>query len=209
MTRQGRFRILDERLEKRETTSESAPATADGGDAPDTPAEVENPYWTWDEQAPHPNPELGCVRRGLCCKSSPGWFAPGEVEAAAALRGMEPDAFVRKYLVVDHQEVAGEVVHVFAPVKLGIDGRPAIPPASRTDALYRALRGQCVFYDVKAQGCGIYEARPTECRLYICTNAPADNPTHEGIALLWRPDLAAAVAAQRGPSEKADPSEKA
>lgn len=204
MTRQARFRILDERLEKREAPASDTGASGSGGDAPDAPGEVENPYWTWDEQPPHPNPELGCIRRGLCCKSSPGWFAPGEVEAAAALRGMEPDAFVRKYLVVDHQEVAGEVVHVFAPVKLGIDGRPAIPPASRTDALYRALRGQCTFYDVKAQGCGIYEARPTECRLYICTNAPGDNPSHEDIALLWRPDLAAAAAA-----EKADPSEEA
>lgn len=190
MLKTGRFRIIDERIEKRHEAPAAAGATtaeaAADGDAPDSPAEVENPYWTWDEQAPHPNPELGCVRRGLCCKSSPGWFAPGEVEAAAALKGMAPDAFVRKYLVIDSMVVdEDKLVHVFAPVKLGVDGKPAVPPASRADALYRALRGQCIFYDAKAAGCGIYEARPTECRLYVCTNAPADNPTHEAIARLW------------------------
>lgn len=177
------FQILDEKIAHR---PDLAPATSSGAavdDAPDSPDE--NPYWAWDEQEPHPNPELGCIRRGLCCKSNPGWFAPGEVEQAAALKGMEPDAFVRRYLVIDALEVDGKVVHTFAPLKLGLDKRPAIPPASRADALYRTLRGQCVFYDEANRGCGIYEARPTECRLYICTNAPADNPTHEQIARLW------------------------
>lgn len=173
------FRILHESVQHR-------PDLAAEGDDPDTPEE--NPYWTWDEQEPHPDPSKGCVRRGLCCKSNPGWFAPGEVEEAARLMGLEPDAFVRKYLVIDSVEVDGTRVHVFAPVKLGIDGKPAIPPASRADELYRTLRGQCVFFGTAADGlpgCGIYEARPTECRRYICTNAPADNPTHEQIARLW------------------------
>jgi Fe-S-cluster containining protein len=183
MKRKGTFRILDESVQ---TRPDLAPAPPEG-DAPDIPSE--NPYWTWDEQEPHPDPSKGCIRRGLCCKSNPGWFAPGEVEEAAALKGLEPDAFVRKYLVIDAIDVDGELVHVFAPLKLGIDGKPAIPPASRADHLYRALRGQCIFYGTAADGeggCTIYEARPTECRLYVCTNAPADNPTHEQIAKLWR-----------------------
>lgn len=180
MTRQSRFRILDERVEK---MPDRAPVVDDEADLPDSPDE--NPYWTWDEQEAHPNPELGCIRRGLCCKSSPGWFAPGEVEAAAALTGMEPDAFVRKYLVIDRMTVDESTVHVFAPMKLGLDGKPAIKPGTMADALYVSLRGQCIFYDVANKGCGIYAARPTECARYICTNAPADNPTHESIARLW------------------------
>jgi Fe-S-cluster containining protein len=151
------FRILGERVETR-------PDLADAAADPD----VENPYWTFDEQDPHPNPELGCMRRGLCCKSSPGWYAPGEVEKSAELLGLSPDEFVRRYLVIDQIDVDGQMVHVFAPVKLGIDGKPAIPPASRADALYRTLRGTCIFF--KDNGCGIYEARPLECRQYICTN---------------------------------------
>jgi len=180
------FRILHESIQHRPDLAGSA---SEGADAPDMPDE--NPYWTWDEQEPHPDPSKGCIRRGLCCKSNPGWFAPGEVEAAALLLGMEPDAFVRTYLVIDHIDhidVENERVHVFSPMKLGIDGKPAIPPASQADDLYRALRGQCIFYSTLADGlggCGIYAARPTECQRYICTNAPADNPTHEQIARLW------------------------
>src|SRR5690349_2168191 len=102
MNRKGTFRILHESVENR---PDLAPAVAEGDD-PDAPAE--NPYWTWDEQEAHPDPSKGCIRRGLCCKSNPGWFAPGEVEAAAALKGMEPDAFVRKYLVIDQIDIDTE-----------------------------------------------------------------------------------------------------
>lgn len=166
------FRILSE---------ETVQVTPDSGVDPDE----ENPYWTaWEEVAPHPDPAKGCVRRGLCCKSSPGWFGPGEIEGAAALLGISPDELVRRYLVIDEAEVDGERVFVFAPVKLALDGKPAIAPASRADALYRALRGTCIFFD--GQGCGVYGARPIECARYICTNKPADNLDHDAIARLWK-----------------------
>jgi len=176
------FRILGEETVRRLDLA--------GGDVD---LEAENPYWTWDEIPPHPEPEKGCIQRGLCCRSSPGWFGPGEVEAAAGHLGMDADAFVRRFLVIDSIAIEGddgesEVVHVFAPLKLARDGKPALPPASRADALYRALRGTCIFYD--GHGCGIYEARPTECREYICTRAPADNPSHEAIARLWKASAA-------------------
>ena len=148
------------------------------------PDDVENPYWALEAEEPHPDPSKGCIRRGLCCKSSPGWFGPGEVEPAAALLGMTPDAFVRRYLIIDSVEVGGERVEAFAPVKLGRDGQPARTPATRVDKLYRILRGQCIFFD--GNGCGIYAARPIECAKYVCTNAPADNLSHEQIALMWK-----------------------
>ena len=146
--------------------------------------DVENPYWELEEPPPHPDPSLGCVRRGLCCRSNPGWFAPGEVEAAAALLGLEPDAFVREHLVIDWLELDGEVVHVFAPAKVGRDGAPLVPPGTRVDVLYQAFRGTCTFYD--GAGCRIYGARPLECRDYDCTRAPEDNPSHAEIARRWR-----------------------
>lgn len=163
-----RLRVLSEETVKREGVSE----------------DIENPYWSWEELPEHPNPELGCVRRGLCCKSSPGWFGPGEVEKAAALLGMEPDAFVRRYIVVDRIEVDGEPVDVFVPVKLDRFGEPLVPPATRVDALYRMFRGPCIFYD--GEGCGIYAARPVECVRYICTNQPAENLSHDAIARMWQ-----------------------
>lgn len=177
-TRGSRFTILrDEVTVRREGASEE-----------------ENPYWQLEGAPPHPDPSLGCIRRGICCRTSPGWFAPGEVEKAAELRGMTPDAFVRRYLVIDHVEIDGQRVDAFAPVKVGPDLKPVIPPASPTDRLYQSFHGRCVFFgplpggDVEGQGiegCGIYGARPYECRAYDCTNAPEDNPTHEAIGAMW------------------------
>lgn len=166
------FKILDERTVHRRPE--------DGGDE----AVEENPYWAWEELPPHPDPSKGCIRRGLCCRSSPGRFAPGEVEAAAAVKQLEPDSFVRKYLIVDNVGTAEEPVYAFAPVKLDRHGKPAMPTGGLVDGLYRALRGTCVFF--RDEGCGIYEARPWECREYICTNAPEDNPSHEDVAEKWR-----------------------
>ena len=144
---------------------------------------AENPYWLHEEPAPHPDPSRGCIRRGLCCRTSPGWFAPGEVEEAAAVLGMEPDAFVRKYVVVDEVDVDGRMAYAFAPVKLTRQGKPAWKPGTRVDALYRTLRGVCVFFD--GEGCRIYQARPAECRAYSCTNDPEDNLSHEELGRRW------------------------
>lgn len=149
----------------------------------DGASEEENPYWELEEPAPHPDPARGCIRRGLCCKSSPGWFAPGEVERAAAMLGMSPDAFVRAYVVIDHVEINGQLVEAFAPAKVGRDGLPLRQPGTRTDRLYRMLRSPCIFYD--GQGCRIYPARPIECRRYVCTQAAEDNLSHEEIGRMW------------------------
>lgn len=143
----------------------------------------ENPYWLAEEPDPHPNPELGCIRRNLCCRSNPGWFAPGEVEKAAELLDMSPDAFFKKYLVIDFTELDGQRVEVFAPVKLGRDGEPLIPAGTRTKRIYQMLRSPCVFFD--GSGCKIYGARPIECRSYVCTNEPEDNLSHTEIAKMW------------------------
>lgn len=146
--------------------------------------DVTNPYWLAEEPAPHPDPSRGCIRRGICCRTSPGWFAPGEVEKAAALLEMTPDEFVRAYVIIDGVERDGEWVEAFAPVKLDRRGEPALPPGSRADELYRVLRGPCVFFD--GDGCRIYGARPIECSQYVCTNPPEANPTHVALAALWR-----------------------
>ena len=167
MTDKPRFQILSEEVVHREGM-------------PD----VENPYWLAEEPEPHPDPERGCIRRGICCRTSPGWFAPGEVEKAAELKGLSPDEFVRKFLVIDSYELDGEVVYTFAPVKLDRTNRPAIPTASRVDDLYRALRGTCIFF--KHEGCSIYDARPAECAAYVCTNEDDENLSHRALAEMWK-----------------------
>lgn len=145
--------------------------------------DVENPYWQAEESEPHPNPEAGCIRRGLCCRSSPGWFGPGEIEAAAALRGQSPRELVESALIIDSIEVDGVRVEVFAPVKLGRDGVPLVQPGTRVDRLYRMFRSPCVFFE--NEGCAIYEARPVECRHYVCTQREDEQLTHVEVAKLW------------------------
>ncbi len=147
-------------------------------------AESINPYWV--EPAPHPDPSLGCIRRGLCCKSSPGWFAPGEMEETIAQSGLEAREFIKKYIIIDGMDIDGVRVDVFAPVKLGRDGLPLEPTSSRASSLYGYLHGPCIFYQGEELGCGIYNARPLECARYICTNAPEDNITHREIAQMWK-----------------------
>jgi Fe-S-cluster containining protein len=159
---------------------------------PDQP-DVENPYWLGEEPDEHPNPELGCIRRGLCCKSNPGTFAPGEAEKAAELLGLTPDQFVRKYLVVTSATVDGEEVPMFTPVKLGQENKPQIKPGTPADRLYYMFRGPCIFF--KDNGCRIYEARPLECIRYVCTNAPEDNLDKVELARIWK------KAAEDGPPE--------
>ncbi|OIP44626.1 MAG: hypothetical protein AUK47_00640 [Deltaproteobacteria bacterium CG2_30_63_29] len=162
-----RLRIFGEELRRSEPTTDA-----------------ENPYWQAEENLPHPNPELGCIRRGLCCRSSPGWFGPGEVEAAAALRGQSPQELVESALIIDGLDVDGERVEVFAPVKLGRDGLPLAQPGTRVDRLYRMFRSPCVFF--QDEGCTIYDARPIECRRYVCTQREDEQLTHLEVAKLWR-----------------------
>ncbi len=145
----------------------------------------ENPYWLFEEPPPHPSPEKGCVKRGLCCRSNPGWFAPGEVEQAASLLNVTPDRFVRQYAVIERIEVDGETVEAFAPVKLDRFGAPAWGPGTRVDGWYSVLRGPCIFFRGD-DGCAIYPARPLECREYVCVNDPEDNPSRVDIGKLWK-----------------------
>lgn len=148
------------------------------------PAGEENPYWLAEEPEDHPDPALGCVRRGLCCKSSPGWWGPGELERSAEVLGLAPDDFVKRFAVIDGIDLDGVRVEVFAPVKLDQFGKPAWRPGSRVDALYRSLRGACVFYD--GQGCRIYAARPIECARYLCSQPAELNLSHPEVAAMWR-----------------------
>ncbi len=142
-----------------------------------------NPYWD-DQHEPHPNPELGCIRRGLCCKSNPGWFAPGEVEQAAQSLNMDPDEFVRTHLVVDWlEDPEGNKTYVFAPAKLGRDNKPLEPTGANVSRLYGLLKGPCIFYTHAQRACLIYKARPSECRQYICTENAFHRPA---IAALWK-----------------------
>ncbi len=150
--------------------------------APDPPHDRNDP--AWDHIDPdHPEPWKGCIRRGLCCMSNPGWFAPGEAEKAAEVMGMEMADFVNAFLVVDHAKTTIGVIEGFVPAKMGPGGDHVETPGTKTGPSYKFTQGRCVFYT--GTGCLIYEARPFECTRYACTNMPEDNPSRLELAMLW------------------------
>lgn len=129
--------------------------------------------------------EPKCVRRGACCRNSPGWFGPGEAEKAAEFLGMEMGEFVNKYLVLDHVMIGTLKVETFAPVKVGTDGKPVEGPGVRVSRIYHMMDGHCVFFDNENPACAIHAARPVECRHYLCTQPEELNLTKEQIGTMW------------------------
>ena len=159
-----------------------ATESADPRLAGQPPRDPDEPRWAHVDPD-HPAPWLGCVRRGLCCRSNPGWFAPGEAEAAAAALDLEMAELVNGWLVIDHVDTSIGRIEAFAPAKLGPDGLPVEPPGAQTSELYSYSSGVCVFFD--GMGCRIYAARPLECRWYDCTSLPEDRPPRLELARLW------------------------
>lgn len=97
------------------------------------------------------------------CRRTPGWFAPGEAEKAAALLGMAFAEFTRKYLIRDYWSTRRDSIEVLAPVKLGPDGHPLQEPGSVATFGYAFERGRCAFLGDDDR-CGIHAAKPRECR---------------------------------------------
>ncbi len=119
----------------------------------------------------------GCVR---ACYKKPGWFLPGEAEAAASLLGMTLGAFFAKHLGVDYweaEEEDEERVYVLAPVTIIGDPGELYPT--------RPL-GKCKLLDDDNR-CTIYDARPHECREHTHTESMDDvHNRHRAVSDAWR-----------------------
>ena len=153
---------------------------------------------------PTPAREQGCIRRGYCCRSNPGWFAPGQVARAARHAGQDVAEFAARYLIVDQVELpSGPRVEVFAPLKLDRFSQPAMPPLTRVDALYRMLPGPCIFYDAD-EGCRIHPQRPAECAAYFCSQPEDQHLSYEAIGAMWLAAQGDDVASERQVLARAD-----
>ena len=131
---------------------------------------------------------MNCLQCGECCKSNPGWFAPGEIEKAAKYLSMITEEFVGKYLVIDCIELPGYgKVEAFVPLRMNKFNEPARKPLTRVDYFYRYFNGRCIFYN--NESCDIYPCRPMECRGYYCEKINHDaqdkSISREEIGLLW------------------------
>jgi uncharacterized protein len=81
-----------------------------------------------------------CTQCGDCCTGAPGfvWLNGEEIRAIAALVNMEVPAFEDKYVR-----------------KVGI-----------RKSLIEFPDGACVFFNTETRKCGVYEARPRQCRTW-------------------------------------------
>lgn len=125
------------------------------------------------------------MRRGDCCRNSPGWFGPGEAEQVAEHLGIEMEELVTQYLVLDNVRLDNLRVEVFAPVKVDREGVPIEGPNVRVSRVYHLMEGACIFYDADGRACRIHTARPIECRHYFCQQPESENLSKEAIGRLW------------------------
>ncbi len=88
----------------------------------------------------HDGLRFECTQCGDCCSGAPGyvWVNQEEIDALAALLGMESDVFEQKYTR-----------------RVGI---------RRT--LVEFPNGDCVFLDEQTRKCTVYDARPRQCRTW-------------------------------------------
>ena len=112
------------------------------------------------------NKGCACKHCVAACKRQPGWFAPGEVEKAAALLGMDLAMFKARFIIREFwtgdSTTNGKTVYCYAPRKTGVDKR-------RKTASYGAAftPAPCVFLTPENR-CRIHAAKPEECRETPC-----------------------------------------
>lgn len=110
------------------------------------------------------------------CTIKPGWFLPGEAEAAASLMGLTLPEFFARFLAVDWWVAdyrIGRDTFVLSPAVRGNDAGTEFPGDPR---------GTCVFY--RDERCQIHEAKPHECRERWCGER-TPGTTHEDVARAW------------------------
>jgi len=88
----------------------------------------------------HQGLRFQCTGCGDCCSGAPGyvWINKAEVEAMAAVLGLDADKFLKKYVRL-----------------VGI----------RKSLIERA-DGDCILLDKHKRTCLVYEARPRQCRTW-------------------------------------------
>ena len=84
--------------------------------------------------------QFTCSQCGDCCTGTPGhvWVNGEEIAALAATVGLDAEAFEDKY----------------------------VRRVGMRKSLIEFPNGDCVFFDGKTRKCGVYDARPRQCRTW-------------------------------------------
>ncbi len=106
------------------------------------------------------------------CTRKPGWFLPGEAEAAAAFMGVSLEEFFRQYLAVDWWQDTPDI-SVLSPAIKGEETGTEFPGDPK---------GTCVFYE--GGRCRIHPVKPAECRDMWCGDR-GPSSMHQDVAMAW------------------------
>lgn len=122
---------------------------------------------------------MPCTREsGTCdfckagCTRKPGWFLPGEAEAAAEWMGVTLEEFFRQYLAVDWWEGDPDIF-LLSPAIRGDETGAEFPGDPR---------GTCVFYEESR--CRIHPVKPHECKDMWCGDRTGSS-VHYETAMAW------------------------
>ena len=114
------------------------------------------------------------------CRHKPGWFKPHEIALLAEFFKMETPELFKTYLGVDWWNSVDDNGDIFLLA-------PALDCMDPGDTYPRDPRGRCIFFD-NNEKCGIYSARPYECRVLHHDNfAEKSLETHKKVAKTWLP----------------------
>ncbi len=124
--------------------------------------------------------ECACDDCKSCCENTPGWFAPGEAEEAAALKGLTLQEFFARFLTMDYWcNSADGDIYTLRPAHLGEE------PGQIADWNPLLARGTCVFL-TEDRLCSIHAAKPLECAATL--GCGSERNMREDIARLWDTD---------------------
>lgn len=119
------------------------------------------------------NNDCSCPSCQAGCTRKPGWFKPGEAEAAAPLKGLSLQDFFNQYLAVDYW-TGYPNIYLLSPAVVG-NGTGNVFPSDPG--------GRCVFYENGL--CSIHAAKPFECRVMHHDNTYGGD-AHQDVAYAWR-----------------------
>ena len=118
--------------------------------------------------------ECQCDKCKTACRTTPGWFLPGEAEALADYMGMPLKQVFDEYLAVNWF-VGPPMVFALAPALVEYDAGEEYPADPR---------GTCVFLSDEDL-CKIHPVKPHECAVQSCKTY--DKNLHEAVAKAWIP----------------------
>ena len=118
--------------------------------------------------------ECQCDKCKTACRTTPGWFLPGEAEVLAEHMGVSLQQVFDEYLAVNWY-YGDHTTFVLAPALVGSNAGEEYPADPR---------GTCIFLSGDAL-CKIHPVKPHECAAQSCK--AFDEDLHEAIATAWKP----------------------